>query len=122
MSQEIAMNETLSERAATTDMAKIIYVLYLVGLLTGLTTLIGVVMAYIYQDDAPDWLKTHYRFQIRTFWIMLLYAIICGLLTFLLIGVLLFVVLAVWWIIRCVKGLKYLDQRVAYPKPDGWGF
>jgi uncharacterized membrane protein len=116
------MNAPVTERAQTTDMAKIIYVLYLVGLLTGLTTLVGVVMAYIYRDEAPDWLKTHYQFQIKTFWIMILYAIICGILTFVFIGALLFVVLAIWWIVRCVKGLKFLDQRVAYPNPDGWGF
>lgn len=116
------MNDAVTERAANTDMAKIIYVLYLVGLLTALTSLVGVVMAYIYRDEAPDWLKTHYTFQIRTFWLMLLYAFICFLLTFALIGMLLFFVLAVWWIIRCVKGLTYLDQRVAYPDPEGWGF
>ena len=116
------MNDAVSERAANTDMAKIIYVLYLVGLLTALTSLVGVVMAYIYRDEAPDWLKTHYTFQIRTFWIMLLYAFICFLLAFVLIGMLLFFVLAVWWIIRCVKGLKYLEQRAAYPDPEGWGF
>ena len=115
------MNESLSESATTSDMAKIIYVLYLVGVITGLTTLIGVVMAYIYRDEAPDWLKTHYQFQIRTFWIMLLYAIVCGLLTLALIGALLFVVLAIWWIVRCVKGLKYLDQKVAHPNVEGWG-
>ncbi|NLG74719.1 MAG: hypothetical protein GX535_00625, partial [Xanthomonadaceae bacterium] len=68
------MNDAVTERAANTDMAKIIYVLYLVGLLTALTSLVGVVMAYIYRDEAPDWLKTHYTFQIRTFWLMLLYA------------------------------------------------
>lgn len=116
------MNETVPERAASTDIAKIIYVLYLVGILTGLTALIGVVMAYIYRDDAPDWLKTHYTFQIRTFWITVLYATICFILTFVLIGAFLFVVLLIWWIIRCVKGLKLLDQRVAYPNPETWGF
>jgi len=115
------MNEVLSERPASTDMAKIIYVLYLLGLITGLTTLVGVVMAYIYRDDAPDWLKTHYQFQIRTFWIMILYAIVCGVLTLALIGALLFVALAIWWIVRCVKGLKYLDQKAAYPEPETWG-
>lgn len=116
------MNEAVAERAENTDMAKIIYVLYLVGLLTGLTTIVGVVMAYIYRDGASDWLKTHYTFQIRTFWIMILYAIICTILTVVLIGALLFIVLAIWWIVRCVKGLKFLDQRVAYPDPEGWGF
>jgi uncharacterized membrane protein len=120
--EDVAMNETVTERASNTDMAKIIYVLYLVGLITGLTAIVGVVMAYIYRDEAPDWLKTHYDFQIRTFWMMVLYTVICSILTVFLIGFALFLVLAIWWIIRCVKGFKYLDQRAAYPNPTGWGF
>jgi uncharacterized membrane protein len=48
--------------------------------------------------------------------------VIAGILTFVLIGILLFFVIAVWWIIRCVKGLKYLDQRQAYPDYQSWAF
>jgi uncharacterized membrane protein len=39
----------------------------MVCLLFGITGVIGVVMAYINKDDAAEWLKTHYQFQIRTF-------------------------------------------------------
>lgn len=31
--------------------------------------LVGVVMAYVNRGDAPEWLRAHYRYQIRTFWI-----------------------------------------------------
>jgi len=117
-----AMNEVTAERTGNPDMAKIVYVLYLIGLLTGVTILIGVVMAYIYKDESPDWLRTHYESQIRIFWIGILYCIIAGLLIFLLIGFLLYFVIAVWWIIRCIKGLKYLDQRQPYPDYQSWTF
>lgn len=116
------MNEVSVERAGNPDMAKIIYVLYLIGLVTGITLLVGVVMAYIYKDDSPEWLRTHYESQIRIFWIGLLYCVIAGILTLMLIGFLLFLVIAIWWIIRCVKGLKYLDQRSAYPGYQSWTF
>jgi len=33
-------------------------------------------MAYIYKGDAPDWLKSHYRYQIRKFWIGILYGLV----------------------------------------------
>lgn len=79
-------------------------------------------MAYIYREEAPDWLKTHYEFQIRTFWIMILYAIVCGLLNLVVIGALLFIVPVIWWIVRCVNGLKYVSERAPYPNPQGWGF
>jgi uncharacterized membrane protein len=116
------MNEVTTERTGNPDMAKIIYILYLIGLLTGVTIIIGVVMAYIYRDGAPDWLRTHYDSQIRIFWIGILYSCIAGLLIFILVGFLLYVVIAIWWIIRCVKGLKHLDQKGAYPDYQGWAF
>jgi len=116
------MNEVSAERTGSPDMAKIIYVLYLIGLLTGITLIIGVVMAYIYKDDSPEWLRTHYDAQIRIFWIGILYSVIAGILTAVLIGILLFFVIAVWWIVRCVKGLKYLDQKTAYANYESWAF
>lgn len=116
------MNQVVAERPAKTGIAKIIYVLYLLGLLAGITAIVGVVMAYVYEDDAPDWLKTHYQFQIRTFWILLLYLVIASILCLILIGFLLFFLIAIWWIVRCVKGLKYLDQGAAYPDHRGWLF
>jgi uncharacterized membrane protein len=116
------MNEVTAERTGNPDMAKIVYVLYLIGLVTGITILVGVVMAYIYKDESPEWLRTHYEQQIRLFWIALLYCVIAGILTAILIGLLLFLVIAVWWIIRCIKGLKYLDQRAAYPDYQSWTF
>lgn len=116
------MNEVTAERTGNPEMAKIVYVLYLIGLVTGITIIVGVVMAYIYKDDSPEWLRTHYESQIRVFWIGLLYSIVATLLIFVLIGFLLYFVIAVWWIVRCIKGLKYLDQRQAYPDHQSWAF
>ena len=104
------------------NVAKIVYVLYLATFLTGVTALVGVVMAYVYQDDAPDWLKTHYRFQIRTFWLGLLFGFVGAVLSVVFIGFLVLVFLAVWLVVRCVKGLKYVGRREPYPDPVGWWF
>jgi uncharacterized membrane protein len=116
------MNEVTVERTGNPDMAKIIYILYLVGLATGLTILVGVIMAYIYRYDAPEWLRTHYESQIRMFWIGILYCIVATLLIFIFIGFLLYAVIALWWIVRCIKGFKYLDQKGPYPNYQGWAF
>jgi len=104
------------------NVAKIIYVLYLASLLVGVTALVGVVMAYVYQGEAPDWLKTHYRFQIRTFWLGLLFGFVGVVLSVILVGYLVLVFLAVWLVVRCVKGLKFASRREAYPDPLGWWF
>ena len=44
-----------------------VYVLYLLGYITGITAIIGVVIAYIQADSANAPVKSHYTFQIRTF-------------------------------------------------------
>jgi uncharacterized membrane protein len=117
------MNEVTSEVKTTTEgMAKVVYILYLVGLLTGVTALIGVVMAYVNESEAPEWLRTHYRFQIRTFWIGFLYLFVGTILSLLVIGFFILLFWAVWVIVRCIKGFKYLDQKAAYPNPTSWLF
>jgi uncharacterized membrane protein len=116
------MNQAVAERPVSTETAKVIYILYLVGIAVGLTSIVGVIMAYINKDDGPDWLQSHYRYQIRTFWISILYGFITFLLCLVLIGLLLIPVVLVWLIVRCVKGLKYLDQKAPLPDPASWGF
>ncbi len=99
-----------------------IYIFLLVSTLIGISGLIAVVMAYIYQDDSPPWLQTHYRYQIRTFWIGLLY-LVAGTFTYSIgIGVLIILFTVVWVIIRCIKGLKLLDREQAIVNPESWMF
>jgi len=100
--------------------AKIVYVLYLVSLVFGVTSLVGVIVAYVNVGDAPEPLKNHYRFQIRTFWIGLLYSAVGALLAFVMVGFLVLAFAAVWLIVRCVKGLKHLDRREPYPNVETW--
>ncbi len=101
---------------------KIVYILYLVNILLGVTGIIGVIMAYVNRGDAPDWLKSHYQFQIRTFWIGCLYTVIGIILTYVLIGILVLLFVMVWWIIRSVNGMKYLDKNEPHPNPKSWLF
>ena len=121
--KEINANGTdESGKAPDTTMAMVIYAFYLSSLVIGFTLLIGVVVAYIYKGKGPEWLDEHYRYQIRTFWIGTLYAIISMLLTFVLIGFPLLVALIVWLIIRCVKGFKGLQEKRAPKNVDSWLF
>lgn len=102
--------------------AKVIYILYLASIVVGLTSLIGVVMAYINRSEAPEWLASHYQYQIRTFWIGLLYTLIGVLLTTVLIGFAVLLFTLVWLIVRCVKGIKALDMDQPVANPTGWMF
>ncbi len=104
------------------NVATIVYILYLAALLTGVTALVGVVVAYVYRNDAPVWLQTHYNFQIRTFWLGLLFGVVGLLLSIVVVGFVVFAFLAVWLAVRSVKGLKFVSRRQAYPDPLGWWF
>jgi uncharacterized membrane protein len=100
--------------------AKVIYILYLFGLVIGVTTIIGLVMAYVNQADAPAWVQTHYRVQIRTFWIGLLYAVVSMVTMMIGIGFLVALFTLVWWIVRSAKGLKLLGEGAAYADSATW--
>jgi uncharacterized membrane protein len=122
LGEEIDMNQVATDRPVSTDTARIIYILYLVGLATGITMLIGVIMAYVNKDDAPDWLRSHYEFQIRTFWIGVLYCVVGIVLSMIFIGFLVLLFAAVWLIVRVVKGFKFLEQRQPLPDVKTWMF
>jgi uncharacterized membrane protein len=111
---------TAQQIASSESNARIVYILYLASLLVGITALIGVVMAYVNRGGAPAGLDTHYRFLIRTFWIGLLYGAIGGVLLAVFVGAFVLLFALVWFVIRCVKGLKLLADRQPVPDPATW--
>ena len=100
--------------------AKIIYILYLVGLIVGITPIIGLIMAYVNRSEAPAWVQSHYQLQIRTFWIGVLYGVISAVTSMIFIGFFLALFTLVWWIVRCAKGLKAASNGMAYDNPTSW--
>jgi uncharacterized membrane protein len=110
----------LARTGPSDSTAKIVYILYLVSLAVGVTSLVGVIMAYLNAGEAPEPLRSHYRFQIRTFWIGLLYSCIGLALLLVVVGALVWAFVAVWLIVRCVKGLKHLDRGEPYPNAATW--
>jgi uncharacterized membrane protein len=99
---------------------QVIYILYLVGFAIGFTPLIGIVMAYINRGKAGGWVETHYTWTIRTFWIGLLYSLISLVLAMVLVGFLLMVATAVWFVVRCVLGLMAASRDEPIRNPDSW--
>jgi uncharacterized membrane protein len=117
-------------------MPAIVYGLYLLGLLNGLTILVALVVAYANRDGAGPRMRSHYIFQIRTFWtaigwwIIGIVLILAGLpllvvligAPMIMMGVLIFAVGHFWFGIRCVAGVVYLARDEAYPRPRTWLF
>ena len=98
----------------------VVYALYIVGLTHGLTIIIGLIMAYACRNTAGPIMYSHYTFQIRTFWIALLYAFLSLLTAILIVGLLFAAFTFIWWIVRSVKGLKLLSQGLAHENPATW--
>ena len=87
------------------DMATLVYALYTASVLVGITLIGGVVVAYLKRDDAAGtWLESHYRWQIRTFWWLLLWGTIGALTALILIGFAVLFAVSVWFIYRVAKG------------------
>ncbi|GMR01346.1 MAG: hypothetical protein BMS9Abin19_0720 [Gammaproteobacteria bacterium] len=111
-----------SEQNNTLPTAKVIYILLIVGTIVGITGIIALIMAYVFKDDSADWLQTHYRFQIRTYWIGFLYVLI-GIFTLqIMLGYFILLFTFVWMIVRCAKGLKQLEEKQPVKNLESWLF
>jgi len=117
-----AGNDTVARYLAPGgDNVKLIYILYLASAVIGVTILVGLVIAYINRRDAAGtWAESHYTYQIRTFWIGLLYSLISMLLMVVGIGFLLIIAVVVWAIVRSVRGLQWASAGSPVPNPRSW--
>jgi uncharacterized membrane protein len=118
---------------ATEDktMPAVCYALYLLAFATGITAIIGLIIAYSQRSTAGPAMQSHYTFLIRTFWIGLILMIAGGilfgvgaLLSIILIGFPIMAVAwlimggaAIWYGVRCIVGLVFLSRGEAYPRP-----
>ena len=99
---------------------QVIYVLYLASMVVGITSIIGVVIAYMNRGKAGGWIESHYTWAIRTFWMGILYSLIAAVLMIVGIGFLLVIAVAIWAIIRIVKGLQKAARDEAIDDPETW--
>jgi uncharacterized membrane protein len=87
---------------------------------TGWPSLIAVILNYVKRSDVKGtFLESHFRWQIRTFWFALLWALVAVLLFITVIGILFAWVLAfavgVWVLYRIVRGWLALVSGRALP-------
>jgi uncharacterized membrane protein len=115
-------SNSTQEISATQKIAYSIYVIYLIAIILPISPIIGVIFGYVFENDARDYLKTHYRYIIRSFWIGFLYSIIACTSLVIGIGVLLIPLWMIWWLIRSAKGLKSLMRKEPIAHPETWLF
>ena len=97
----------------------LIYALYAASFLNGLTAIIGVIIAYVKRDDARgSWQSSHFEWLIRTFWWGLLFMVLGGAASIVLIGFVIMFAAGVWLVWRIAKGWIRLGQWRAIENPD----
>ncbi len=122
-----------SPQSFLTDPRKVLFLnyllLFLMVLTFGLTGIIALLIASFREDDAPDWLKTHYEFQRRTFWLGVIPLIACFAIGFALgiqginnqiLSLALVLIPLIYLTGRCVMGFNHLLYNRAYPNPKSW--
>jgi uncharacterized membrane protein len=128
------MTATNYEASEDRTLPTVVYALYLLGLINGLTVVIGLIVAYANRDRAGPAMETHFTFQIRTFWIAIAWWVIGFVLlfwgiplSFILIGIplviaggLILAMTHVWFALRCILGLIYVSRGEPYPRPLSW--
>jgi uncharacterized membrane protein len=127
---------TAEPRESLVKIAHVIYALHAFSLLTGIIgaatvvgafltgwpSIIAVILNYVYRGDVRGtWLKSHFRWQIRTFWFGLLWVTLCGVFVVLTLGIGLLVawipliLVGLWFIYRIAKGwLRMMDRSPMY--------
>lgn len=132
------MTERTSSYGGVEDrtMPGVVYALYLLGIVNGLTVLLGLILAYANRGGAGARMRSHYTFLIRTCWLWLAWVLIGVLLlavgiplSFVLVGIPIatvgWAILAldhVWFAVRVILGVIYLARDEPYPRPYSWFF
>lgn len=94
------------------DTAVLVYLLQLLGVVTVLTAIAGVIVNYVkWEDVRGTWLESHFRWQIRTFWFSVLWGLVGWLLAFIGIGFLILAGVTIWYLYRAVRGWVLLNER-----------
>jgi uncharacterized membrane protein len=115
-------SETQRPVVSDNALAIIVYVLYCVGYFTVISALIGVIVAHVKVRDTDPVLRSHYQFQIRTFWIGFLYLAIGIPLCMVLIGIPVLAWWLLWSLIRIIKGIISVNEYKPIANPRSWLF
>ncbi|HEV7371214.1 DUF4870 family protein [Arenibaculum sp.] len=91
----------------------VVYGLYFLSLVSGFTSIIGVIIAHIKKGDAAGTVyESHFANQIKIFWIGLVLGLVGGVLTLVVVGWLVLIAAGIWFLYRSIKGfLRAIDGR-----------
>lgn len=108
-------DQTPKDLESSLRLTHLLYGLQAVCFILGVTYLIAVIVLIINYVKLPDvkgtWLESHYRWQIRTFWFGLLWAVVGAITIVVLVGWAILLANYIWLIYRVIKGWIYLNDK-----------
>lgn len=109
---EITMTELNEKEKSLKTLTTILYALYGVSVFFFIPYIVAIIINYVKKDAVAGTIyESHFRWQIRTFWFSLLWAVV-GLLTFVfVIGFVVWGVAGVWYLYRVIKGFLNLNDN-----------
>ncbi|MHB0925523.1 MAG: DUF4870 family protein [Gallionellaceae bacterium] len=111
MSEEIVAPDVVQMKLLK-NLTQVVYILYALSYFAGITAIIGIIINYVKKEEvAGTWLESHFRWQIRTFWFGLLWAVIGAATVVILIGFAILFANFCWIIYRIVKGWLNLNDN-----------
>lgn len=95
------------------------YILHLLGAITGLPSIIALVINYVVKGEHGELIDSHQSWMIKSFWYAILGCLICGLLFITIIGALFawlgLILIWIWYIYRHIRGLIDLSSNKVMP-------
>src|SRR5207249_3711100 len=95
--------------------ANLNYILYIIGFFTGVTALVGVILAYSHRDTASETFRSHFDWQIKIFWRSVRFFVVMSILYFVFtliavvtlgLGFILYFIpfgIWIWWLVSTIK-------------------
>jgi len=119
-------NEPVQSNDFQMNRPTIISLLYLGSFLAGITTIIAIILAYVWNGEAHEgWEDSHYRYHIRTFWIGIAWTVAAVIGTVVTLGLgafILFPLVAVWFAVRAIKSLLAAQKHEPIRNVETWLF
>jgi uncharacterized membrane protein len=95
------------------------YILHLLGAITGLLSIIALIINYVKRGEDGPIMDSHHNWMIHSFWYAILGCVVCALLFITVIGIpvawLGLVAVWVWYIYRHIRGLIDLSDNKTMP-------
>jgi uncharacterized membrane protein len=109
----LIMSSTTEQRDLPITLTHMLYLLYVLGVLVWFLPVIAVIINYIKEDSVHHtWLESHFIWQKQTFWTFLLWFIIGAILCVVGIGVVILLILFIWYLYRIIRGWIALSDDV----------